>query len=184
MLSQLASSFTIYSTHWSVDAHTHTQTHRQNDVFHVFCYIFQNMESFVRHMEMRNTSSIFASLEINASLLPMPAVILLIVASRGFLFWCLNILSIPIVLTNGKTIIYGGKGMQETSDDRDFRYARNHPRGNNNNNILEVSGNLNESQKNYLLMQETDLSHTESFSGNHRTESLQWSKSLSSVPVW
>lgn len=95
------------------------------------------MDSFVRHLEMQYTSTIF---EINASILPMPAVILLIVASRGFIFWCLNILSIPIVMTNGKKLTsYGDKGKPESSDERDFRYARNQAKQNNNNNILEVN---------------------------------------------
>ncbi|XP_055325191.1 uncharacterized protein LOC129579287 [Sitodiplosis mosellana] len=94
-----------------------------------------NTESFVHHMEMQNTSTEFASLLISANILPIPAVIMLIVAGRGFIFWCFNILSIPIVLAYMKNILYGSKRTAEASDERDFQYARSHAHGNNN--ILE-----------------------------------------------
>lgn len=87
-------------------------------------------------MGMQNTSTDYASLLISANILPIPAVIMLIVASRGFIFWCFNILSIPIVLAYMKTILYGGKRTPDNSDERDFQYARSHAPGNNN--ILEV----------------------------------------------
>lgn len=87
-------------------------------------------------MEMRNTSSDFASLLISANILPIPAVIMLIVAGRGFIFWCFNILSIPIVLAYMKNILFGRKRTPDSNDERDFQYARSHAHGNNN--ILEV----------------------------------------------
>lgn len=93
------------------------------------------MEAFVRHLEMRDTASIYQALQIDANILPMPAVILLLVACRGFLFWCLNILSIPIVLSHCKRIIYAGKGDRDSIDDRDFQYERNNSHDNN---VLEV----------------------------------------------
>lgn len=94
------------------------------------------MESFLRHLQLTNTSTEFQSLEINASILPLPAVIMLIVASRGFLIWCLNILSIPIVLSKGHFIIFGGKRKSDASARQDFTYERN--QSSTNNNILEV----------------------------------------------
>lgn len=93
------------------------------------------MDAFVRHLQMRDTTSIFSSLEIDANILPMPAVILLLVACRGFIFWCLNILSIPIVLSHCKQIIYDGKGDRDSVDDRDFQYERNRSHDSN---VLEV----------------------------------------------
>lgn len=81
-------------------------------------------------MEMRTTP-----FEINANILPMPAVILLVIASRGFIFWCLNILSIPLIISNGKEILYGNKRKTDSIDDRDFQYQRNQAH---NSNILEV----------------------------------------------
>lgn len=87
-------------------------------------------------MQMQKTSTEFASLLISANILPIPAVIMLIVAGRGFIFWCFNILSIPIVLSYMKHILYGGKRTTDASDERDFQYARSHAHGNNN--ILEV----------------------------------------------
>lgn len=84
---------------------------------------------------MQNTYSDVGSLLISANILPIPAVIMLIVAGRGFIFWCFNILSIPIVLAYMKNILYGGKRTPDT-DERDFQYARSHAHGNNN--ILEV----------------------------------------------
>lgn len=86
-----------------------------------------------------NYSSEYSTLLISANILPIPAVIMLIVAGRGFIIWCFNILSIPIVLSYAKRILYGGKQTPDTStDDRDFPYAaRAHSHGNDN--ILEVS---------------------------------------------
>lgn len=101
--------------------------------------ILQNTESFVHHLDMQNTSSEFASLLINANVLPMPAVIMLLVASRGLIFWCFNVISIPIVLAYSRRILFGGKMSHDSGDERDFQYARSHAHGNNNNNnILEV----------------------------------------------
>lgn len=83
-----------------------------------------------------NYSSEYSTLLISANILPIPAVIMLIVAGRGFIFWCFNILSIPIVLSYAKKILYIGKQTPDT-DDRDFPYvARSHSHGNDN--ILEV----------------------------------------------
>lgn len=85
-----------------------------------------------------NYSSEYSTLLISANILPIPAVIMLIVAGRGFIFWCFNILSIPIVLSYAKRILYGGKQTPDTStDERDFPHAaRAHSHGNDN--ILEV----------------------------------------------
>lgn len=98
------------------------------------------MESFVRHLEMRNTPTDYDTFrwEINPNILPLPAVILLIVASRGFIFWCFNILCIPIVLAKARFILFGSKSTPDSLDERDYRYQAH---GTNNNNILEVSGN-------------------------------------------
>lgn len=83
-----------------------------------------------------NYSSEYSTLVISANILPIPAVIMLIVAGRGFIFWCFNILSIPIVLAYAKRILNGGKQTPDT-DERDYPYgARGHTHGNDN--ILEV----------------------------------------------
>lgn len=83
-----------------------------------------------------NYSSEYSNLTISANILPIPAVIMLIVAGRGFIFWCFNILSIPIVLAYAKRILNGGKQTPDT-DERDFPYvARGQAHGNDN--ILEV----------------------------------------------
>lgn len=83
-----------------------------------------------------NYSSEYSALVISANILPIPAVIMLIVAGRGFIFWCFNILSIPIVLSYAKRILYGGKQTPDT-DEQDFPYAaRGQSHGNDN--ILEV----------------------------------------------
>lgn len=92
----------------------------------------------MRHLGLTspNYSSEYSTLIISANILPMPAVIMLIVAGRGFIFWCFNILSIPIVLAYAKRILDGGKQTPDT-DERDFPYvARGHTLGNDN--ILEV----------------------------------------------
>ncbi|XP_031631458.1 uncharacterized protein LOC116345877 isoform X2 [Contarinia nasturtii] len=94
-----------------------------------------NTESFVRHLHMQNTRTEIAELIIDPNVLPIPAVIMLIVAGRGFIFWCFNILSIPIVLAYARNILYGGKRTPDSSDERDFQYARSHAHGNDN--ILE-----------------------------------------------
>lgn len=94
-------------------------------------FFFKNTESFLNHLRLRTNSPF----EISANVLPIPAVIMLIVAGRGFIFWCFNILSIPIVLAYAKKILYIGKGTSD-SDERDFQYARSHTHGNDN--ILEV----------------------------------------------
>lgn len=88
------------------------------------------------HLQMQNSNNESPSLVISANILPIPAVIMLIVAGRGFIFWCFNILSIPIVLAYAKNILYGSKRSSD-ADERDFQYARSNTQGNDN--ILEVS---------------------------------------------
>lgn len=91
----------------------------------------------MRHLDIQITPSDIAPFLISANILPIPAVIMLIIAGRGFIFWCFNILSIPIVLAYAKNLLYGGKRTPDSSDEHDFQYARSHAHGNNN--ILEVN---------------------------------------------
>lgn len=96
----------------------------------------QNTESFVRHLGLQIAPTEFVPFTISANILPIPAVIMLIIAGRGFIFWCFNILFIPIVMAYARNILYGGKRTPDSGDEHDFQYARNHAHGNNN--ILEV----------------------------------------------
>lgn len=95
------------------------------------------MEAFVAHLQLERTTSIYQSMVIDASILPIPAVIMMAVASRGFIFWCLNILCIPVVMSQAKFIAFG----KSRKTDVNMRspvaaYERNVT---NNNNMMEVS---------------------------------------------
>lgn len=66
------------------------------------------MDAFLHHLQMENTASLYAPLQsflINENILPIPAVILLCVAGRGFVIWCLNIIFIHVILARGKRIL-------------------------------------------------------------------------------
>lgn len=100
-------------------------------------FIPQNMDSFVALLQLERTSSIYQSMVINANILPMPAVIMMAVASRGFIFWCLNILCIPVVLSQAKIIVFGKSRKTEVNMRSPVAaYERN--RTTNNNNVVEV----------------------------------------------
>lgn len=100
----------------------------------------QNMDSFVALLQLQRTSSIYQSMVINASILPLPAVIMLAVSSRGFIFWCLNLLCIPVVLSQAKIIVFGKNRKPEAQTHHpDAVQDRNQAT---NNNVLEVSSKL------------------------------------------
>lgn len=84
----------------------------------------KNMESFLEHLEMRNTATIFQGLVISAEILPLPAVIMLGVASRGLLFWCLNLLCIPLVISMSRRFLFGSKQKSTSSDDIIFEASQ------------------------------------------------------------
>lgn len=87
---------------------------------------FQNMDSFLTLLQLERTSSIYQSMVINANILPLPAVIMMAVAGRGFIFWCLNILCIPVVLSQAKIIVFGKSRKSEANTHRtDTVYERN-----------------------------------------------------------
>lgn len=100
----------------------------------------QNMESFVVLLGLQGTSSGIYSMVINANILPLPAVIMMSVASRGFIFWCLNILCIPVVLSQAKIIVFGDKRKSDAQvHQTDARNDRNRSSANNNVHVLDVS---------------------------------------------
>lgn len=104
-----------------------------------------------------NYNSEYSTLVISANILPIPAVIMLIVAGRGFIFWCFNILSIPIVLSYAKRILYGGKQTPDTStDERDFPYAAR-AQSHGNDNILEVCATYYSGFKRMFLHWQSNL---------------------------
>lgn len=107
------------------------------------------MDAFLHHLQLENTFSLYQSLEINANILPIPAVIMLTVASRGFLFWCLNILCIPLVLSRAKRVIFGIKRKNIVAVRDDLNFERSQAQ--NNNNILEVRVYLFTKKKNILF---------------------------------
>lgn len=95
------------------------------------------MESFVALLQLQRTTSIAYSMVINANILPLPAVIMMAVASRGFIFWCLNILCIPVVLSQAKIIVFGkSRKVASSTHQPAVAYERNQAE---NNNVLEVS---------------------------------------------
>lgn len=97
------------------------------------------MDSFVALLQLERTSSIYQSMVINANILPMPAVIMMAMASRGFIFWCLNILCIPVVLSQARIIVFGkSRKTEENTHQPAAAYERNQTT---NNNVLEVCVN-------------------------------------------
>lgn len=62
------------------------------------------MDAFIRHLELDNTQTLNQPFLINENLLPIPAIILLSIAGRGFIIWCLNVIFIHVILANGKKI--------------------------------------------------------------------------------
>lgn len=94
------------------------------------------MDSFLTLLQLKRTSSIYQSMVINANILPLPAVIMMAVAGRGFIFWCLNILCIPVVLSQAKIIVFGKSRKAEANTQQtDTVYERN---PSDNNNVVEV----------------------------------------------
>lgn len=90
------------------------------------------MNSFLTLLQLERTSSIYQSMVINANILPLPAVIMMAVAGRGFIFWCLNILCIPVVLSQAKIIVFGKSRKSEANTHRtDTVYERNQADSNN-----------------------------------------------------
>lgn len=73
---------------------------------------------------MRHTATIFQALVISADILPLPAVIMLGFASRGLIFWCLNLLSIPLVITMSRHILFVTKEKGPSSDDIIFESSQ------------------------------------------------------------
>ena len=101
---------------------------------------FQTLETFLRHLEMENTANINQRMVISESVLPVPAIILVVVAGRGFLFWCLNIVLIHVVTVKAKSVIFGRPLRKSAGSGRsDYGYERNTYHGNN---ILEVSSSF------------------------------------------
>lgn len=120
---------TLVSREWSIH-----NTKTLNTIY------LQNMDSFVALLQLRRTSSIYQSMVINANILPLPAVIMMAVASRGFIFWCLNLLCIPVVLSQAKIIVFGKNRKPEANTHQpDATQERNQST---NNNVLEVSSKL------------------------------------------
>lgn len=145
MLLLLLFSFLICLIHWFVSLSVYLHLYLSLNahfpsivVLFLFCIHshLQNTEAFITHLQLQFLKSPNPQLIIGANILPIPSVIMLIVASRGFIFWCFNILSIPVILAYAKNILYGSKRSSD-SDQRDFQYARSHTNGNDN--ILEVN---------------------------------------------
>lgn len=95
------------------------------------------MEAFMAHLEMSIPTTIYQPFIINADILPIPAIIMLLVAARGFIFWCLNIILTLIVLTKTRKAIFGSPHNAIQHSRNDFRYERNGGT-HNDSNMLEV----------------------------------------------
>lgn len=95
------------------------------------------MDAFITLLQLQRTSSEYQSMVINANILPLPAVIMMAITCRGFIFWCLNILCIPVVLSQVKLIVFGKSRKSQTNTHETVNaYERNETA---NNNVLEVS---------------------------------------------
>lgn len=93
------------------------------------------MDAFIHHLQLHNTSALFQEFLINENSLPIPAIVLLCVAGRGFILWCLNIIFIHVVRNKGRTILMRSQRSGSPLATSSFGYERNSQPGNN---ILEV----------------------------------------------
>lgn len=73
------------------------------------------MDAFITHLELQRTSSVYQTMVITATILPVPAIIMMAVAGRGFIFWCLNILCVPVVTHQAKVIAFGKNRKNEST---------------------------------------------------------------------
>lgn len=99
----------------------------------------QTMDAFIRHLELENTSTtLYVPFLINENLLPVPSIILLCVAGRGFIFWCLNVIFIHVILAKGKQILWGPRRSGSPLATSSFGFEQNSHNGNT---VLEVGIN-------------------------------------------
>lgn len=97
------------------------------------------MDAFIRHLELENTSStLYVPFLINENLLPVPAIILLSIAGRGFIFWCLNVIFIHVILSKGKQLLWGPRRSGSPLATSSFGFEHSSHNGTN---VLEVRTN-------------------------------------------
>lgn len=90
------------------------------------------------HLQMVIPSTVYQPFVISADTLPIPAIVMLLVAARGFVFWCLNIILMLIVFSKTKKMMFGAHHDGIRTSGNDFRYERNDV-SHNTGEMLEVS---------------------------------------------
>lgn len=66
--------------------------------------LIQETETFLKHLQIEKTPSVHKAFKDNEAYLWIPSVVMLLIACRGFVFWCLNVILFNCVAINGKTI--------------------------------------------------------------------------------
>lgn len=64
----------------------------------------QETETFLKYLQIEKTPSVHKAFKDNEAFLWIPSVVMLLIACRGFVFWCLNVVLFNCVAINGKTI--------------------------------------------------------------------------------
>lgn len=81
----------------------------------LFCFTtFQEAETFLKHLQIEKTPSVLQAFKNNEQYLWIPSVVMLLIAGRCFLFWCLNVIFFNCVSINGKAIAKNAEKINRT----------------------------------------------------------------------
>lgn len=59
---------------------------------------------FLKHLQIEKTQSVHQAFKGNESYLWLPSVVMLLIAGRCFIFWCMNVVFFNCVAINGRAI--------------------------------------------------------------------------------
>lgn len=94
------------------------------------------MDSFITHLQLQNPRSIYEPFLINENILPIPAVILLTVAGRGCILWCINIVILNVMIKSARKMTLGPRRSGSPLATSSFGFEQTNQPGNT---ILDVS---------------------------------------------
>lgn len=74
-------------------------------IFFFAFFFLKETESFLKHLGLdRSPPSVHQAFKTNEKYLWLPSVLMLLIAGRGFIFWCLNVIFFNCVAINGRVI--------------------------------------------------------------------------------
>lgn len=72
----------------------------------------QETETFLKHLQIEKTPSVHQAFKGNEQYLWLPSVVMLLIAGRCFIFWCLNVIFFNCVAINGRVISTNAEKMK------------------------------------------------------------------------